>query len=91
MAHPFNKALNYLNNKKYDKSLAIYKKLWADTPYKEIALNMGSCYRGLGDYDTAAKYWLEAIDPSLPFTDNTFAKEYPQARNNLGLLAYTHE
>lgn len=91
MAHPFNKALNYLNNKKYDKALAIYKKLWADTPYKEIALNMGSCYRGLGDFDKAAEFWLLAIDPTLPFTDNTFAKEYPQALNNLGLLAYTYE
>lgn len=91
MAHPFNKALNYLNNKKYDKALAIYKKLWADTPYKEIALNMGSCYRGLGDFDKAAEFWLAAIDPALPFTDNTFAKEYPQALNNLGLLAYTYE
>jgi len=91
MAHPFNKALAYLNNKKYDKALAIYKKLWAETPYKEIALNMGSCYRGLGDWDNAAKYWLEAVDPNLPFTDNSFTKEYPQALNNLGLLAYTFE
>lgn len=91
MSHPFTKALNYLNNKKYDKALAIFKKLWADTPYKEIALNMGSCYRGLREWDKAAEFWSIALDPTVPYTDNSFTKDYPQALNNLGLLAYTHE
>lgn len=90
-AHPFNKALNYLSNKKYAKALAIFKKLWSDTPYKEIALNMGSCYRALGEWDKAAECWLAALDSSLPFTDNSFSSTYPQALNNLGLLAYTYE
>ena len=90
-AHPFNKALNYLSNKKYDKALALFKKIWKDTPYKEVALNMGSAYRGLSDFDNALKFYLEANSPDLPFTDNTFVQSYPLALNNLGLLAYTFE
>lgn len=90
-AHEFNKALKYLSSKKYDKALALFKKLWKDTPYKEIALNMGSAYRGLGDFDNALKYYLEANDPLVPFTDNTFIPSYPLALNNLGLLVYTFE
>lgn len=83
----FNKALKYLSNNKPEKALALFKKLLKDTPYKEIYLNMGSCYKMLGNYPKAAEYYLKANDSSVPFTDNTFVKQYDKALNNLGLIA----
>ena len=83
----FNKALNYLSKGRPEKALPLFKKLLKDTPYKEIYLNMGSCYKLLGDYPKAAECYLKANDSSIPFTDNTFVKQYDKALSNLGLIA----
>lgn len=83
----FNKALNYLSKGRPEKALPLFKKLLKDTPYKEIYLNMGSCYKLLGDYPKAAECYLKASDPNVPFTDNTFVKQYDKALSNLGLIA----
>lgn len=83
----FNKALNYLSKGRPEKALPLFKKLLKDTPYKEIYLNMGSCYKLLGDYPKAAECYLKANDSSIPFTDNTFVKHYDKALSNLGLIA----
>lgn len=88
----FLKGKKYLENKKHDKALAIFKKIWKDTPYKEVALNLGASYQGLGDFDNAIDYYLKANDPNLPFTDNSFIKTgYPEALCNLGRIAYAIE
>jgi len=87
----YTRALKYLNDNKHDKALPIFKKLVKHYPYKEVALNLGTCYRHFQDWEQAAKYYLLAADPSTPYTDNRFSKVYPKALNNLGLLAYTHE
>ncbi len=87
----FNKALNYLSNKRPEKALPLFKKLLKDTPYKEIYLNLGTCYKMLGNDDMARTMYLAAADPLTPFTDNTFVDAYPEALSNLGLLASTYE
>lgn len=84
----FNKAVKYLNANKAEKALALFKKL---PPYKEVLCNMGTCYRLLGDDQKAQDYYLKALDPKVPKTDNTFCETFPIALNNLGLIAYTYE
>lgn len=83
----FNKALKYLINNRPEKALPLFKKLLKDTPYKEIHLNLGNCYKALGNDDKAKEHYLAAIDPLMPFTDNTFIDVYPEGMNNLGMLA----
>lgn len=87
----FNKALKYLTNKRPEKAVPLFKKLLKDTPYKEIYLNLGSCYKMLDQDDAAIEMYLKAADPRVPFTNNTFVEEYPEALNNLGLMASTFQ
>lgn len=87
----FNKALKYLTNKRPEKAVPLFKKLLKDTPYKEIYLNLGSCYKMLDRDDDAIAMYLRAADPMVPFTDNTFVEEYPEALNNLGLMAGSYQ
>jgi len=84
----FNKALKYLTNRRPEKALPLFKKVMKDNgKYKEVYLNLGNCYKALGDDDNAKKYYLLAADPNTPFTDSTFVDVYPEALNNLGMLA----
>lgn len=83
----FNKALKYLINNRPEKALPLFKKLVKDSPYKEIHLNLGNCYKMLSNDDKAKEHYLAAADPLTPFTDNTFIDVYPEGMNNLGMLA----
>jgi hypothetical protein len=84
----FNKALKYLTNKRADKALALFKRIEKDnSKYKEVYLNMGNCYKLLNNDDKAAECYLLAADPTVPFTDHSFTDIYPEALNNLGMLA----
>lgn len=83
----FNKALKYLMNNRPEKALPLFKKLVKDTPYKEIHLNLGNCYKMLGNDEKAKEHYLAACDPHVPFTDNTFVDVYSEGMNNLGMLA----
>lgn len=88
----FNKALKYLTNKRPDKAVPLFKKLLADEhKYKEVYLNLGSCYKMLDDDDKAIEMYLKAADPLVPFTNRSFVEEYPEALNNLGLMAATFQ
>ena len=85
----FNKALKYLNKGNGEKALQFFKKTGLDC--KEVFLNMGTAYKMLGKDETAAEYYLKARDPLVPFSDGRFTPDYPEALNNLGLLAYTYD
>lgn len=83
----FNKALKYLINNRPEKALPLFKKLLKDTPYKEIHINLGNCYKMLGNDEKAKEHYLACIDPNMPLTDNSFVDVYPEGLNNLGMLA----
>lgn len=85
---PFHKAIKLLNNNKPEKALALFKK---EFPFKEVLLNMGTCYRLMGDDKKAEEYYLKSIRSDVPFTDGKFSDSYDVGLNNLGLLAYTYE
>jgi len=88
----FNKALKYLTNKRPEKAIPLFMKLLKDgAEYKEIYLNLGSCYKMLDRDDDAIEMYLLAADPQVPFTNNSFVDEYPEALNNLGLMAGTYQ
>lgn len=88
----FNKALKYLTNKRPEKAVPLFLKLLKDNAeYKEIYLNLGSCYKMLDRDDDAIEMYLKAADPEVPFTNNSFVDEYPEALNNLGLMAATYQ
>lgn len=87
----FHKAVKYLNANRADKALPLFKKLLKATPYKELYCNIGTCYRILGNDKEAEKYYLKALDKTVPRTDNTFPETFPIALNNLALIAYTYE
>lgn len=88
----FNKALNYLTNKRPEKAIPLFKKLLKDEAcYKEIYLNLGSCYKMIDRDEDAIEMYLKAADPEVPFTNNSFVDEYPEALNNLGLMAATYQ
>lgn len=88
----FNKALKYLTNKRPEKAVPLFMKLLKDgAEYKEIYLNLGSCYKMLDRDDDAIEMYLKAADPLVPFTNNSFVDEYPEALNNLGLMAGTYQ
>lgn len=81
----YNKATKYLYAGKHAKALAFYKK--EPLEFKEKYLNMGNCYKQLGDLDNALKCYLRAADASLPNAEGVRG-EYALAYNNLGLLSY---
>jgi tetratricopeptide (TPR) repeat protein len=81
----FKKATKYLNAKKYQKAMTLFKKAG---PNKEALINLGNCYRALNNKVKASECYLEANRTSTPFSDGTFLNTgYSDALTNLGLVA----
>lgn len=83
----YNKATKYLYAGKNSKALAFYKKEPLD--FKEKFLNMGNCYRSLGDRENALACYLKAARVDMPDAEGRRG-EYGLAYNNLGLLSYAN-
>lgn len=84
----YTRATKYLEKGNVEKALQFYKKETAINEFKECYLNMGNAYRLLNKDKDAYRCYLNAADPSMPFSDNTFGP-YALALGNLGLLEYT--
>lgn len=82
----YNKGTKYLEKGNIEKALQFLKK--AEGDFKEKYLNMGNCYRSLGQYKKAYECYTKANDKTVPFADGHFVSAYPLALNNLGLMAY---
>ena len=82
----YNRGTKYLNKNNYAKALQFYKK--ESLSFEELHLNMGNCYRGLGDLSTAINCYLKANDPHTPMADGSSRPMYTLALNNLGLSSY---
>ena len=82
----YNRGTKYLNKGNYSKALAFFKK--EPLEFKEKFLNMGNCYRGLGNLPKAVEYYLLANDEVTPFADGTRSANYDLALNNLGMICY---
>ena len=82
----YNRGTKYLNKNNYAKALQFLKKEPLD--FKEKYLNMGNCYRGLGNLDRAIECYLKANSPSMPMANGSHIPEYTLALNNLGLASY---
>lgn len=82
----YNKATKYLFSGNYRKALQFFKR--EPLEFKEKYLNMGNCYRYLGDLDAAETCYIKANLSSMPATNSVVTGMYPLALNNLGLLEY---
>jgi hypothetical protein len=84
----YNRGVGYLEKANYTKALMFFKK--ERQIFKELYLNMGSCYKYLGEDTKAYNCYLNAANHSIPFCDNTYGP-YDLALNNLGLMNYMAE
>lgn len=82
----YNRGTKYLEKGNLLKALACFKK--ETRSFKELYLNMGNCYRGLGDYSRAALCYTEANSSSVPLGSTGKCGPYSLALNNLGMLSY---
>lgn len=82
----YNRGVKYLNKNNYSKALSFFKKEPGE--FKEKYLNIGNCYRGMGDTTCATEYYILANNSSVPFFDGRYSNDYTLALNNLGMIAY---
>jgi hypothetical protein len=81
----YNRGCGYMSKNNYAKALSFFKK--ETVLYKELYLNIGGCYKNLGEDQKAFDNYLLAADPAVPFYDGSFGP-YDLALNNLGLMYY---
>jgi hypothetical protein len=82
----YNRGTKYLFKNNYAKALQFFKR--ETLSFKELHLNTGNCYRGLGDLSRAVSCYLLANSPDGPMSDGSYIAEYTLALNNLGLASY---
>lgn len=87
----FEKGLRYIDNKKPEKAIQLFKKVLAKTDIKEAWLNMGVAYKWVNDYDKVKECFLKSCEKDVPLSDGTYIGMWDTATINLGLLAYTFE
>ena len=84
----YNRGVRYLEKLKYDKALTFFRK--EPHSFKELHLNMGSCYSYLERDQEALDCFITAADHSVPFASGIYGS-YPMALNNIGLIMYSRE
>lgn len=84
----YNRGVRYLARGDYNKAISFFKREVVE--FKELYLNLGSCYSSTGRDNKALDNYLKAIDNSVRFA-NGATGPYPEALNNIGLLHYTYE
>ena len=84
----YNKGVKYLEKANYTKALTFFKR--EQNTFKELYLNMGSCWSYLDDDVKALHYYNLAASHDIRFADGTVG-EYPEALNNIGIIKYCRE
>ena len=82
----YNRGTKYLLANNYAKALQFLKREEGD--FKEKYLNIGNAYRGLGDLEKAAEYYIIANREDIPLSSGVYSEFYPTALNNLGMYYY---
>lgn len=72
------------------KAISLLKSFLKEVDCKEAWLNLAVAYKYLKNYEKSGECLIKANDPSVPFSDGTFAKCYPTALNNLGLISHNN-
>jgi hypothetical protein len=86
----FQRGLKYCE-KNPDKAIPLLKQFLKECDCKEAWLNLAVAYKHKGNLKVAGECLLKANDEKIPYSDGTFAKAYPTALNNLGLIAHSLE
>ena len=85
----FNRGTKYLEKHNYAKAAQFFRRQLAVEPFKECWLNLGNALNKLHKPTEACAALLQAADYNIPFLSGHVGP-YPDAYNNLGLLAYAH-
>ncbi len=80
----YDRGTKYLEKGNYLKALTYYKK--CNKEFKELFINMGNCYKALGN-NKAMECYLQAASDSVPSYAGVYGP-YSLALNNIGLLEY---
>lgn len=86
----FQKALKYVESNP-QKAIPLLKSFIKVCDCKEAWLNLAVAYKYANKYDLSGECLVKANDPLTPYSDGTFAKAYPTALNNLGLICHSKE
>ena len=84
----YNRGVKYLAREDHKKALSFFKRQ-VDV-FKELYLNMGSCYDAMNNDVKALECFMLAADHNTRFANGTCGP-YPEALNNIGLIYYTRE
>lgn len=89
----YNKGTVYLNKENFKKSAQYLKKSLALHEFKEAYVNLGNCYRALGEDKNMIKCYALALEDRIPYLEQPKSIEddsAQHARNNLGLACYMY-
>ena len=86
----YHKGTKYHDSKKFEKGVAALKKSLGIWEFKESWINLGNCYKGMGEDQLACDAYTKAMDASMPDAHMKFWAKYPLALINMGLMAYRY-
>ena len=87
----YNRACKYLESGNYERALVYFKRALTVAAFRELYLNMGNCYRLLGNDKKAIECYQWANNPKTPYHNGTLGDDYTLALNNLGLMYYMQD
>jgi hypothetical protein len=85
----YNKATEYLTKGNVKRALPMLKKVLAEYPCKEAYVNIGNCYKALGQDKDMIRCYKLALEDKVPFLDPNSGTDL-HALNNLGLAYYMY-
>lgn len=84
----YNRGVKHLERADYKKALTFFKR--EAVSFKELHLNIGSCYSYLQNDTKALQHYILAADDRVRFANGTVGT-YPEALNNIGIIYYSRE
>lgn len=88
----YNKGTVYLNKKNWEKAMKEFKDcLRRGGSSRELHLNLGNCYKFMGNDRKAFEHYSLANDPKVPYLDPKLRGNYGLALNNLGLYHFMYD
>lgn len=81
----YNRATTLLNKSAHKKAIPIFLKCLKQMKFKEAYINLGNCYKAVGEYGKMMDCYRNAVDPSVHTLDPDVKKLTVQALTNIGL------
>lgn len=85
----YNKGTEYVNKNNFKKALPLLKKSYSLLESREALVNMGNCYRAMGNDSKMMDCYVRAVKEGLLEINTEGRPSITHALNNLGLAYYT--